>query len=129
MAVVKTYRATYERGEDGYWVVDVPGLRGAHTQGRTLASARERVFEAIELMRDGTGPFEVEDSVLLPSALDKALASALEARSAAEDAANEAHEKTTSAATKLIDAGLSVRDAASLLGLSHGRVHQLVHAP
>src|SRR4051812_12197614 len=108
---MKTYRATYERGEDGYWVVDVPALRGAHTQGRTLTSARERIFEVIELWRDDTVRFEVEDDVVLPAALDKALASALEARSAAEAAAVEAHQKTTNAATKLINAGLSVRDA------------------
>ena len=46
---VKTYRIAYERDESGWWVASVRGVRGCHTQGRTVEEARRRVIEAMEL--------------------------------------------------------------------------------
>ena len=47
------YRAyhfnAYERDESGWWVASVRGLRGCHTQGRTVHEARRRIVEAMEL--------------------------------------------------------------------------------
>ena len=34
--IVKTYRIAYERDESGWWVASVRGVRGCHTQGRTV---------------------------------------------------------------------------------------------
>src|ERR1700716_316638 len=34
--IVKTYRVAYERDESGWWVASVRGVRGCHTQGRTV---------------------------------------------------------------------------------------------
>ena len=34
--------AIYERTEDGWWVVSVPEIPGAHSQGRTPAPATRR---------------------------------------------------------------------------------------
>ena len=42
--------AIYERTEDGWWVVSVPEIPGAHSQGRTLEEAREMIKDAIRLL-------------------------------------------------------------------------------
>ena len=36
------------RGEDGYWVVEVPSLPGCISQGKTKAEAIDNIREAIE---------------------------------------------------------------------------------
>ena len=38
--------AIYEHTEDGWWVVSVPEIPGAHSQGRTLQEAREMIKDA-----------------------------------------------------------------------------------
>jgi predicted RNase H-like HicB family nuclease len=42
--------AIYEYTEDGWWVVSVPEILGAHTQGRTLEEAREMIKDATRLL-------------------------------------------------------------------------------
>ncbi len=37
------------RGEDGYWVVEVPSLPGCISQGKTRQEALENIREAIAL--------------------------------------------------------------------------------
>ena len=49
---VKTYRVAYERDASGWWVASVRGVRGCHTQGRTVDEARRRIIEAMELFVD-----------------------------------------------------------------------------
>ena len=49
---VKSYRVSYERDELGWWVASVRGVRGCHTQGRTVDEARRRIREALELFVD-----------------------------------------------------------------------------
>jgi len=46
---LKTYRVAYERDESGWWVASVRGVRGCHTQGRTVDEARRRIVEALGL--------------------------------------------------------------------------------
>jgi hypothetical protein len=36
---VKSYRVAYKRDESGWWVATVRGVRGCHTQGRTVDEA------------------------------------------------------------------------------------------
>ena len=48
---VKSYRVAYERDESGWWVATVRGVRGCHTQGRTVDEARRRIREALELLQ------------------------------------------------------------------------------
>ena len=43
---VKSYRVAYQRDESGWWVATVRGVRGCHTQGRTVDEARRRIREA-----------------------------------------------------------------------------------
>ncbi len=63
---MSTYTVRYERDERGWWVARVLGLPGCHTQGRSIAQARERIREALSLL--------VEDAekshVGLPHTLD-----------------------------------------------------------
>jgi predicted RNase H-like HicB family nuclease len=42
--------AIYERTDDGWWVVSVPEIPGAHSQGRTRKEAREMIQDAVRLL-------------------------------------------------------------------------------
>jgi predicted RNase H-like HicB family nuclease len=44
--------AIYERTDDGWWVVSVPEIPGAHSQGRTREEAREMIQDAVRLLRE-----------------------------------------------------------------------------
>ena len=46
---MKTYQVVIEEGEAGYLVATVRGLRGAHTQARTIGVLKRRVAEVIAL--------------------------------------------------------------------------------
>lgn len=43
------FAVVIERDEDGYFVADVPALKGCHTQAKSLDSLMTRIKEAIEL--------------------------------------------------------------------------------
>ena len=70
---VKSYRVAYERDESGWWVATVRGVRGCHTQGRTVDEARRRIREALELFVDDARKARIVDDVKLPSAATKAI--------------------------------------------------------
>jgi len=42
--------AIYEHTDDGWWVVSVPEIPGAHSQGRTQEEAREMIQDAVRLL-------------------------------------------------------------------------------
>jgi len=46
---VREFYVIIEEGEDGYYVADVPELRGCHTQGKTLDELMQNVNEVITL--------------------------------------------------------------------------------
>src|ERR1700687_2487273 len=70
---VKSYRVAYERDESGWWVASVRGVRGCHTQGRTVDEARRRIREALELFIDNARRALIVDDVKVPSAAARAL--------------------------------------------------------
>jgi len=43
------FTVVIERDEEGYYVATVPGLRGCHTQAKTLDMLMKRAREVIEL--------------------------------------------------------------------------------
>ena len=42
--------AIYEHTEDGWWVVSVPEIPGAVSQGRTREEAREMIKDAVRML-------------------------------------------------------------------------------
>jgi predicted RNase H-like HicB family nuclease len=125
--VVKTYRVTYERDDSGWWVASVRGLRGCHTQGRTVDEARRRITEALELFIDDARSATIVDDVRLPAAAKKAILEYATLRNKAEQE-NRRAARAARRAVKVLRGRrlkMSARDAARVLGLSHQRVHQL----
>ncbi|MCZ7534580.1 MAG: type II toxin-antitoxin system HicB family antitoxin [Acidimicrobiia bacterium] len=126
MTRTKSYVAVYERDPDSdAWLVHIKGIDGCHTYGRSLRQAEDRIREALALWldRDSDGlviaPEWPKDLVEIASAVSQA-------RCVAEATAREAGAATVKAAKKLDRMGLSRRDAADILGVSHQRVQQLL---
>ena len=137
----QTFHADVERDVSGNWIATVPTLRGVHTHARSLASLRTYLQDAIALWleverldageRDphvDRGDIVVEFQVKLPSQARRATDSALRRRDRARSAEAEAAAATRDAARALVNVGLSRRDAAEVLGLSHQRVDQLLRS-
>jgi predicted RNase H-like HicB family nuclease len=123
------YEAVIERDADGWWVATVPSVDGCFTQGKTIAQARERIQEALELCLEESGKkgaFDLVTRIELPPEARRILEQALKRREQADAAAVQAKEATVQAARVLNKKGISRRDAAELLGVSHQRIQQLV---
>jgi predicted RNase H-like HicB family nuclease len=128
--VMKTYRVAYERDESGWWVASVRGVRGCHTQGRTVDEARRRIVEAMELFVDDARKARIVDHVRLPRSAAEAVKAYTTLRKKAADDDRRAA-IAARRAVRVLRGGrlkISARDAARLLGLSHQRIHQLTHA-
>lgn len=124
---MKTYLVAYERDESGWWVASVRGLRGCHTQGRTVDEARRRMVEAMELFVDDARSATIVDDVKLPVRAAQAIRAYATLRQKAEREDRRAA-LAARKAVRMLRGGrlkMSARDAARLLGLSHQRVHQL----
>jgi predicted RNase H-like HicB family nuclease len=127
---MKRYTVTFERDEEGWWVATVRGVKGVHTQGRSIDDARRHVREALALAigDEAAERAEFMDDVLLPPQARKLLAELHKAREREADAKAEARAiaaRTVHALTRKMC--LSRRDAAALTGYSFQRIHQLVH--
>jgi predicted RNase H-like HicB family nuclease len=125
--VVKNYRVVYQRDESGWWVATVRGVRGCHTQGRTVDEARRRIVEAMELFVDDARCAKIVDEVKLPAGAAQAIRAYAILRKKADEEDRRAAQAARRAVRVLRGGRLkmSARDAARLLGLSHQRVHQL----
>ena len=128
MTTSKTYTAIYEHdADDDAWDVRIKGVAGCQTDGRSLRQAQSRIREALALWLDVT-PAEVGIRDQFPGALAAVADEVSRARTAAERAGAKAQQQTVEAVKALTELGLSRRDAAELLGLSHQRVQQLLAA-
>ena len=126
---MKTYTARLEREEDGRWSVELEEEPRVHTWGRTVDQALARVREATALW------FQVDEASVglvprpvLPKADAKAIDQARQARDQARSADLLAMDQTQKAVSALARRGVSMRDAAAILGISHQHVHQLLTA-
>ena len=127
VADVTTYRIHLERDESGAWIVRSPDVPGFHTYGRSLRQARNRTREALSLWVEDADDAELEFQYRLPKQWRDAARASRRARDRAIDAEREAQTRATDVAHYLTAVcGLSLRDAAELLGLSHQRVQQLI---
>jgi predicted RNase H-like HicB family nuclease len=46
---MREFTVVIEQDEEGYYIADVPQLKGCHTQARSLDELLERIKEAIQL--------------------------------------------------------------------------------
>ena len=121
-----TYRAVFEREPDGRWTVEIPKVKGCHSYGRTIGQARDRIREALGLFVDHADTAEIEEDVRMPAAVKGAVRNAQRMRQRLEVARTQvsaAEERAVRYLRKTMKLGH--RDAGSILGLSHQRVHQL----
>ena len=125
----RTYRVVVTR-EDGHWLADVPELQGAHTYARSLPSLDQAVREVIVLAADL--PDEAMPDLVFDydyhtgdPELDTTALEVRRLRREADELASTAAVRTGQVAAQLVARGLSVRDVASLLGISPQRVSQL----
>lgn len=126
MTRTKNYVAVYERDpESDAWLVGIKGIDGCQTYGRSLRQAEDRIREALALWLD-RDPDALTITPQWPSDLVGVASEASQARSAASDAAQQAGAAMAKAAKRLDRMGLSRRDAADILGVSHQRVQQLL---
>jgi predicted RNase H-like HicB family nuclease len=126
MVAEMTYRAVYEREPDGRWTVEIPKVKGCHTYGRTIEQARERIREALGLYVDNADTAEIEDDVRMPASVKVAVRNAQQMRQRLEKARARVNAAELRAIRRLrTNMKLGHRDAGSILGLSHQRVHQL----
>ncbi len=47
--MAKEFTVVIEQDEEGYYIAEVPELKGCHTQAKSLDALMERVKEAIQL--------------------------------------------------------------------------------
>ncbi len=126
MAIVKRY-TVHARRVGGWWALDAQGVRGVHTQVRRLdqaeATARDAIAGVLDVASDS---FEIIVVPEVPESLRRLVDEATAARSQAARAQDAASQLTRDAAQRLVEEGLTVRDAGALLGMSHQRIAQLV---
>ena len=106
------------------WLAKIVNESGAHTFGRSLAEAKRRAVEMVALWHDiDPGDVLIEWDIRLGD-LSRPVTQAKAAIAHAEAD----RERRDAAVRALTDAGLSYRDVAELLGLSHQRVAQITRA-
>ena len=124
---VKTYTARLERERDGRWTVELEEEPRVHTWGKTVDQALARMREAAALwFQTDEGDIELIPHPALPKATGRSVQQARAAREQARSADRLAVEQTKKAAAALTGRGISMRDTAAILGISHQRVHQLL---
>jgi len=128
-AMKNRYVVQFDRDADsGWWVVRVPEIPGCLTQGRSIAEGRRRIREAMALFIDESAAEQATlvDDVRLPRDVMRQIRLVAAKRALAERMRENAGEVTRAAVQQLTgQAGLSVRDAAEMLGISFQRVQQL----
>lgn len=109
--------------DGGAWHVYLPAVQGCRSHGRSLSEARRNIREALTLFdREGAALIE---HVRLPKSVSKVLVRAKKAREALVTLQKAAQDCARASARQLLAAGLSLRDAGELMGLSHEHVKQL----
>jgi predicted RNase H-like HicB family nuclease len=114
------------RRSASWWAIDVPELPGVYTQARRLDRVTDIAREAIALYLDADpATVEVRLAANLPADLEREVKGAASLRVEAERLQAESSAATRRVIADLLGRGLTVRDAAIILGISHQRVAQL----
>lgn len=122
----KTYQLTATR-EGQWWIIDVPEL-DYRTQARKLEEVEHMGRDLIALMEDvPADSFDVAAVITLPEGIEAQLNEANRLEHEAREVAARAARDRRAAARALHEAyGLAVPDVAILLGVTRGRVYQLL---
>ena len=115
-----------------WWAIEIteglPDLMFAHTQVRRLTAVERTAREVIaSLTGVDPGEVEIEITIQMPAALAHVHAALTEAEETAQNAARSAREQRIRAARIARDEGLTTRESALLLGVSHQRISQLIN--
>lgn len=126
MSRTKNYVAVFEHDADeDVWLAHIKGVDGCQTYGRSIRQAEARIREALAAWLDRE-PESLPITLELPQDVALLATKVSQARSAADRASADAQRATAEAVKRLTKMGLSRRDAADLLGISHQRVQQLL---
>jgi predicted RNase H-like HicB family nuclease len=123
------YRVVVTRDEAGWWAASVVGIDGAHTEARTLAALDHEVREVIALVLDLPDGAEslldlIWDIHTDDDEVDRQAADLRAERMKLFEAERELTSRTAMLAHRLRQR-YSVRDVATMLGLSPQRVSQI----
>lgn len=122
----RVFKVTVRRDPEdrSAWLVKVVGAPGAHTFGRSLAEAKRHGVEVVALwFAMEPDRFEIDWDVRLGD-----LAAPVSRARSAMAHAEADRLRRDSAIRAMNEAGISYRDIAELLGLSHQRVAQIARA-
>jgi predicted XRE-type DNA-binding protein len=121
-----TYTARARRS-GAWWAIDTPELPGVYGQARRLDRVGPMARDAIALFLDvDPATLDIRVETNLPSDLRRDVDAVGRLRAEADRLQVESSGAMRQLAHELLGRGLSVRDAAAILGISHQRVSQLV---
>lgn len=129
MVAMTHYTVTAQRGESSsVWVLQCVEFPGAISQTRRLSEAPNLMREAISFVAEV--PEDQIDVTVIPD-IDEGIRHALDeierSRAEAERLQREASATVAKVAHALVESeGLTLRDAGTILGVSHQRVSQLI---
>lgn len=128
------YEARCTRERD-WWSIEIvaqgpPSEALCYTQARRLIQAEGMARDAIAtLLEVDPDSFHVVVIPQLRDDLEQLVTARRDARIHASEAAESASRADAATARALVEAGITVRDAGQILGVSHQRVHQMVTGP
>lgn len=121
--------AKIRRDTDGNWLVTFPGIKGAHTYGRSLNQLRRRIPEVLRLWDRNPAQVEVVELLELPASLRRAVSAATKQRRQLEEQSRVVQREMEHTVRRLqTQLKLGVRDSGELLGISPQYAHKLRHA-
>ena len=121
-----TYTARARRS-GAWWAIDVPELPGVYSQARRLDRVESMARDVIALFLDvDTATLEIRVETNLPSELRRDVDALGRLRTDADRLQAGSSGAMRHLTHELLGRGLSVCDAAAILGISHQRVSQLV---
>jgi predicted RNase H-like HicB family nuclease len=113
---------------DNAWIVELAEDPRVHSWGKSLAEARRHIRDAAALwFESDPSALEIRDEVKLPGPSQEVVEHAAKVRAELEQLQERTQDALAEAARMLTqDYRLSMRDAESILGISHQRVDQLL---
>ncbi|PLS26258.1 type II toxin-antitoxin system HicB family antitoxin [Bifidobacterium parmae] len=114
------------RRADGWWAVEVPEIPGLFTQARRLDQVEAMVRDAADMLGVEVGDVAIDPQ--LDEATQRMVDDLFAKREAARKAQEEASKLARSTVATLRGEGLTVRDVATVTGVSPQRVSALQNA-